>query len=203
MPLIKYNNQSLSSLTALPAAIPTGKLKLISSQTASDSASISFTTGLNSTYKVYKFVFVNISSATNNVNLVFNGSTDSGSNYNVTKTTTVFVAYHKEDGSDAVLEYGGNEDLAQSTAFQNISTNLKNDSDMGTSGSLTLFNPASTTYVKHFIARTNGMNQNTYSMDYNTAGYFNTTSAINAVRFQMSTGNIAAGTIYLYAIDNS
>jgi hypothetical protein len=115
----------------------------------------------------------------------------------------VFVAYHKEDGSDAVLEYGGNEDLAQSTAFQNISTNLKNDNDIGTSGTLTLFNPSSTTYVKHFIARTNGMNQNTYSMDYYTAGYFNTTSAINAIQFKMTSGNIDDGIIKLYGVKKS
>ena len=203
MPLKFANNQSLTATTALPSAVPTDNLILISTQTASNSANISFTTGLNGTYDVYEFHFINVSSATNNVNLVFNGSTDGGSNYNVTKTTTVFVAYHNEAGTSAVLEYGSNEDLAQSTSFQNISTNLKNDADIGTSGTLSLFNPASTTYVKHFIARTNGMNQNTYSMDYNTAGYFNTTSAINAVRFQMSSGNIADGIFKLYGVKKS
>lgn len=196
-------NATVEDVTSFDNAASAATLVLLSTQTASNSATISFTTGLDSTYDAYEFHFINVSSATNNINLVFNGSTDGGSNYNVTKTTTVFVAYHNEAGTSAVLEYGGSEDLAQSTAFQNISTNLKNDSDIGTSGTLSLFNPASTTYVKHFIARTNGMNQNTYSMDYNTAGYFNTTSAVNAIRFQMSSGNIADGIFKLYGVKKS
>jgi hypothetical protein len=203
MPLIKYNNQSLSSLTALPAAIPTGKLKLISSQTASNSASISFTTGLNSTYKVYNFVFVNIHPATDNVNFTFNMSTDSGSNYNVTKTTTFFQSSHKEDGTGGVLGYETGLDLAQSTAFQNITNNGGNDNDQNCNGTLTLFNPSSTTYVKHFISNSSNYTGGDFNTNNFVAGYGNTTSAVNAVRFQMSTGNIDAGTIYLYAIDNS
>jgi len=191
-------NASVTGITVLANA--EDGITLISSQTASASASISFTTGLDSTYKAYKFVFVNIHPATNGGILQFNGSTDSGSNYNVTKTTSAFVAYHKEDGSDSILDYAGNEDLAQSTSFKNISTNLKNDNDIGASGILQIFNPSSTTYVKHFISRTNGMNVNTYSMDYYVAGYLNTTSAINAVQFKMSSGNIDDGKIYLYGI---
>jgi len=202
MPLIKYNNQSLSSITTLPASIPTGKLKLISSQTASNSASISFTTGLNSTYKVYKFVFVNIHPRTDNVEFQFNLSTDSGSNYNVTKTTTHFMAQVKEDGSDGSLGYLSTQDLAQSTGYQNLRDQLGNGADESLSGSLQLFNPASTTYVKHFIARVNSYITFDYTNDDYIAGYGNTTSAINAVRFQMSSGNFD-GTIYLYAIDNS
>jgi hypothetical protein len=206
MPLIKYNNQSLSSITALPSAIPTGKLKLISSQTASNSASISFTTGLNSTYKVYKFVFVNIHARGTDVKFGFNLSTDGGSNYNVTKTTTAFVSYHAENDSASALGYQTSWDLAQSTSDQIITTAMSNVSDESTSGSMQLFNPASTTYVKHFISRANFIyNDNAnpiYSQDWFVAGYGNTTSAVNAVRFQMSSGNFD-GTIYLYAIDNS
>ena len=114
MPLIKYNNNSLSSITQLPAGIATGKLKLISSQTASNSASISFTSGLTSTYKVYKFVFVNIHARTG-TNFQFNLSTDSGSNYNVTKTSTAFNAIHAEADNVAQLGYATSDDLAQST----------------------------------------------------------------------------------------
>ena len=204
MPLIKYNNQSLSSITALPAAIPTGKLKLISSQTASNSASISFTTGLNSTYKVYKFVFVNIHARTDATDFTFNMSTDGGSNYNVTKTTTAFGAYHAESDAGTGLAYDGAKDLAQSTAYQplNVNTSLGNVSDENLSGSMLLFNPASTTYVKHFIATTDNNAFNDYGTNDYVAGYGNTTSAVNAVRFQMSSGNFD-GTIYLYAIDNS
>lgn len=202
MPLIKYNNQSLSAITSLPAAIPTGKLKLISSQTASNSASISFTTGLNSTYKVYKFVFVNIHPRTDNVEFQFNLSTDSGSNYNVTKTTTHFQAQVKEDGTDASLGYLTAQDLAQSTSYQNLRDQLGNGADESLSGSLTLFNPSSTTYVKHFIARVNSYITYDYTCDDYVAGYGNTTSAVNAINFRMSSGNFD-GTIYLYAIDNS
>jgi hypothetical protein len=202
MPLIKYNNQSLSSLTALPSAIPTGKLKLISSQTASNSASISFTSGLNSTYKVYKFVFSNIHSRTDAVDFTFNLSTDSGSNYNVTKTTTFFRAYQNEAGNDTALEYGSTRDLAQSTAFQIIADTMGSDSDQSGSGSLLLFNPSSTTYVKHFISTFQNYQGDNYSIQYYVAGYGNTTSAVNAIQFKMASGNFD-GTIYLYAIDNS
>ena len=202
MSLIKYNNQSLSSLTALPSAIPTGKLKLISSQTASNSASISFTSGLDSTYKVYKFVFVNINPATDNVRFTFNLSTDSGSNYNVTKTTTSFAAYHDEADTATNLGYQTAFDLAQSTAFQRLSDNIGSDADESLSGTLTLFNPSSTTYVKHFIASTNTYEAGNYSSNYYYAGYGNTTSACNAIQFKMDSGNFD-GTIYLYAIDNS
>jgi len=199
MPLIKYNNQSLSSITALPAAIPTGKLKLISSQTASNSASISFTTGLNSTYKVYKFVFVSIKPASS-ANFSFNFSTDGGSNYNVTKTSAMFRTLHNESDSTAVLAYFGNH-LAQSTAFQQLG-NAGSASDKTTSGSLLLFNPASTTYVKHYIVEVNDLTDDEFSESVYCGGYGNTTSAINAVQFKMTTGNFT-GTIYLYAIDNS
>ena len=207
MPLIKYNNQSLSSLTALPASIPTGKLKLISSQTASNSASISFTSGLNSTYKVYKFVFVNIRPATENASFGFQGSTDGGSNYGVTITSTAFRAMQREDAGDTdqQLRYITAEDLAQSTSLQRIADEVNGDSDQGMSGSMQVFNPASTTYVKHFLSNTNfaHLGVQPYTENHYVAGYMNTTTAINAIRFQFTSGNITAGKIYLYAIDNS
>ena len=202
MPLIKYNNQSLSSLTALPAAIPTGKLKLISSQTASNSASISFTSGLNSTYKVYKFVFVNIHPRTDQVQFQFNLSTDSGSNYNVTKTSTGFDSFHAEADNNAGIEYNPYIDLAQSTSYQPLCWYIGGDADQAHSGYMDLFNPSSTTYVKHFISKISVTAENDQSVCAYVAGYGNTTSAINAIRFQMSSGNFD-GTIYLYAIDNS
>jgi hypothetical protein len=157
MPLIKYNNQSLSSITTLPASIPTGKLKLISSQTASNSASISFTTGITSTYKAYKFVFSNIVNATDGTSFKFNLSTDSGSNYNVTKTTTMFYNAVQESGASYQFSYDTGRDLAQSTSDAFISSDMDNQSDSSLNGSLTLFNPSSTTYVKHFISVTNGV----------------------------------------------
>lgn len=207
MPLIKYNNQSLSAITSLPAAIPTGKLKLISSQTASNSASISFTTGLNSTYKVYKFVFVNIRPATENASFGFQGSTDGGSNYGVTITSTAFRAMQREDAGDTdqQLRYITAEDLAQSTSLQRIADEVNGDADQGMSGSMQMFNPASTVYVKHFISNTNfaHLGVQPYTENHYVAGYMNTTSAINAIQFKFTSGNITAGKIYLYAIDNS
>ena len=203
MPLIKYNNQSLSSITALPSAIPTGKLKLISSQTASNSASISFTTGLSSTYKIYKFVFVNINPSTDNSNFSFNFSTDGGSNYNVTKTSTYFYTFHREADDNNGLSYDTPRDLAQSTSYQFLTDDAGNDADQSQSGSLIIFNPSSTTYVKHWISNMQYSLGGDASFNSYTAGYGNTTSAINAIRFQQDVGNINSGTIYLYAIDNS
>ena len=207
MPLIKYNNQSLSAITSLPSGVPSGKLKLISSQTASNSSSISFTTGLSSTYKVYKFVFVNCHPRTNQAYFSFNMSTDSGSNYNVTKTTTYFTAYHYEDDTGTGLIYQTGSDLAQSTGYQHLSINTSSASDDSVSGSMLLFNPSSTTYVKHFIAfdsscYTDVSPTKPAQLQDFIAGYGNTTSAINAIRFQMTSGNFD-GTIYLYGIDNS
>ena len=192
------NNNSISNVTAYNAAVSTGNMVLISSQTASNSASISFTTGIDSTYKEYQFYFIDIHPRTDIVNFTFNLSTDGGSNYNVTKTTTYFYAYHTE--ADATgFGYETSGDLAQSTAFQLLAGAVGSDADQSVGGSLQLFNPSSTTYVKHFISNCayswqGDANENDY-----VAGYGNTTSAVNAVRFQMSSGNFD-GTILLYGI---
>jgi hypothetical protein len=191
-------NASVTGITVLANA--EDGITLISSQTASASATISFTTGIDSTYKAYKFVFSNIHPATDGVNFQFNMSTDSGSNYNVTKTTTAFISYHKEDGSDSGLSYQTSSDLAQSTSFQPLSYLIGNDADQTFSGTLTIFNPSSTVYVKHFISTGNEYNQNNFSQNGFFAGYGNTTSAVNAIQFKMSSGNIDDGTIYLYGI---
>ena len=178
-----------------------GNMVFISSQTASASATISFTTGIDSTYKEYVFYFVNMHPATDDVTFLFNMSTDGGSNYNVTKTTTVFRALHREDDATAVLEYETNRDLAQSTAFQELTSGNGNGADENCAGSLTLFNPSSTTYVKHFISTTNCYAAGNASINSFVAGYGNTTNAVNAIRFQMSTGNIDAGKILLFGIN--
>ena len=195
------NNASLDNVTAIPAAAK-GKLTLISSQTASASASISFTSGIDSTYPIYKFEFINIHSSAD-TNFSFNFSTDGGSNYNVTKTSTAFEASHRENGTDGTLGYNTNRDLAQSTAFQVLSDTLSSaNNDANLCGKLYLFNPSSTTYVKHYMATTNFDDPNSpqYTFNYYIAGYGNTTSAINAVQFKQSSGNIDAGTIKMYGI---
>jgi len=193
-------NNSIANVTAYNAAIATGNMVLISSQTASASASISFTTGINSTYKEYQFYFINCHPANDSVNLVFNGSTDGGSNYNVTKTTTNFRARHDEADTGTDLMYLTGEDLAQSTAYQILASDIGNLNDEACSGYLSLFNPSSTTYVKHFISNFNCYLANNQSINFNVAGYFNTTSAINAVDFKMTTGNFDDGTILMYGI---
>jgi hypothetical protein len=199
------NNNSIANVTAYNAAVATGSMILISSQTASNSASISFTTGIDSTYKEYQFYFINIYPRTDQVGFQFNLSTDSGSNYNVTKTTTFFISYQNEVGDTSGLIYSAAYDLAQSTSFQNlIFPSLSNDNDSNTSGSLQLFNPSSTTYVKHFISRLNCTveaigGSDPYSEDVFVAGYGNTTSAVNAIQFKMSSGNMD-GTILMYGI---
>jgi hypothetical protein len=198
-----FNNASLNNVTALNAAIATGNMVLISSQTASNSASISFTTGIDSTYKEYQFYFINIYPRTDNVQFQFNMSTDSGSNYNVTKTSTAFRAYHLEDDTYTSLDYLTAGDLAQSTSFQplNQSTLFSNASDENLGGIMSLFNPASTTYVKHFIHVNVGNFDDVGGLCLNhfVAGYGNTTSAINAIQFKMSSGNMD-GTILMYGI---
>ena len=190
-------NSSVTGITVLANA--SDGITFISSQTASNSASISFTSGLTSTYKAYKFVFSSIHARTDEAFFQFNLSTDAGSNYNVTKTTTMFRSHHNEAGSDASLSYQSDKDLAQSTSYQPLMTYMGSDADQAGSGTLTIFNPASTVYVKHFIATTNHYEYSNYSQKYFMAGYGNTTSAVNAIRFQMSSGNFD-GTIYLYGI---
>jgi VCBS repeat-containing protein len=180
-----------------------GSLVLISEQTASSSASVSFTTGIDSTYPIYKFEFINCHASTDASEFEFNLSTDGGSNYNVTKTTTAFQSIHNESDTTTSLNYETAEDLAQSTSNQRISINIGADNDQSASGNLYLFNPSSTTFVKHFISRINYYHKDDYSVDWYVAGYGNTTSSINAIKFVMSSGNIDSGKIKLYGIKDS
>ena len=205
MALVKHTNNSLSNITALPSAVPTGKMTLLSTATASNSASLSFnSTYINSDYLIYKFEFINIHPANSGGRqLKFNLSIDNGSNYNVTKTTTSFYAWHTEDGGTAALAYATGSDLAQSTANQFlIAGNVGDDADQSLAGSMTLFNPSSTVFVKHFISRINTHSATPYSMDNYVAGYGNTTSAVNAINFLFDEGNIGSGVIKLYGLAN-
>ena len=186
-------------------SVPTGALTLIKSITASSSASISFVDGasgvvLDDTYKSYVFKFINIHAATSGAEYQFNLSIDSGSNYNVAKTSTAFESYHMEDDSGSGLVYQGNADLAQGTGDQQLFRNLSTDNDCSYSGYLKLFNPSSDTFVKHYIARGNGFNTTPLSDDFNVAGYGNTTSAVDAIQFKMSSGNIDSGIIKMYGV---
>jgi len=192
-------NNSIANVTAYNASVATGGMKLISSQTASNSASLSFTTGIDSTYKEYQFYFIDVHPRTDNSAFQFNMSTDSGSNYNVTKTSTAIATYHNEADTSTNLAYDGGLDLAQSTAFQNLAPSLGNGADESGVGILTLFNPSSTTYVKHYISRTHHYDEGNYAVSIFVAGYGNTTSAINAIQFKFGSGNFD-GTILMYGI---
>lgn len=200
-----FNNDSFDNVTAVPnGSVETGDMVFISKQTASNSASIEFTSGIDSTYKEYVFYFVNIHSITNNNYFTFNMSTDGGSNYNVTKTTTKFWATHYEADGGTALVYRDTFDLAQSTAFQPIAEEMGGtsggDSDANLSGYFHLFNPSSSTYVKHFISRTGNVRGDELCSDNYVAGYGNTTSPVNAIKFQLNSGNFN-GDILLFGVN--
>jgi hypothetical protein len=201
MALLFAKNNSLSAVTALPASISGGGLNLISTQTASSSASINFTSGLDSTYKHYVFKFYNFHPQNNAVRLKFNGSDDTSSHsYDVVKTTTMFNAYHNEGGSTAALAYETGTDEAQSSGSAFLGNDTKNDDDASMSGYLEIFDPSSTVFVKHFISRATTYANGDYAVDSYKAGYFNTTSAITAIQFTASSGNIDSGTFKLYGV---
>jgi len=208
MALVKYNNNSISAVTT--TGLATGSLVPIKTLTASSSATLSFVDGsngvvLDSTYPIYVFKFINIHPQTDSVSFQFNMSIDGGSNYNVTKTTTFFQALHEESGSSSELLYNTGKDLAQSTSFANISNSTGNNSDDNTGGQLTLFNPSSTSFIKHFITDVNS-NYRTglpSSGRFLGAGYGNNNSAVDAIQFKMDSGNIDSGTIKLYGIKDS
>ena len=193
------NDRSMASITSLPSGVSGSSLVLISEQTASSSANISFTSGIDSTYKEYVFKFINIHPATDDKNFQVNFR-DGGSNFDATKTTTMIRAVHSEDDGTTGLTYRTGNDLAQSTSAQDISEGISNDADHGSSGTLHLFNPSSTTFVKHFICVANGTRHSDQSHNEYTAGYCNVTAAIDGVQFSMSSGNIDSGTIKMYGV---
>jgi hypothetical protein len=194
---LKYDHSFSSNATG------TGALTLISTQTASGSANLSFTSGIDSTYKEYIFKFINIHpSSASNAPLSFNMSIDTGSNYNVSKTSTSFVAYHQEDGADSALGYEGGtgRDMANETRYQHIIFDIHNPNDSGGSGTLHLFDPSNTTFVKHFMATSNSQIPTSTTANMFSAGYGNTTSAVDAIDFKMESGNIDSGVIKLYGV---
>lgn len=188
-----------------------GSMVHIKTLTASSSSTLSFVHGassvvLDGTYPIYKFQFININPASNaGIEFQFNLSIDGGSNYNVTKTTSVFGANNAENGGyEHLLVYSG-FDLAQSTSDQVIAYNVGNDSDECASGELTIFNPSNTTFMKHFITSSSTVSSDgsPEAESFYVGGYANTTSAVNAIQFKMASGNIDAGKIKLYGIKDS
>jgi len=204
MSIVTLNDRAVRSVTTF-GSLNTGSMVFIKKLTASSSSTLSFVNGtsdvvLDSTYKEYLFTFKNIHASTDDTDLTLQASTDGGSNYNTAITTTFFQAFNDEADSSTSLSYNTNFDQAQGTGFQLFSHSLGTDNDQSSSGTLTLFSPSSTTFVKHFISRMAVYHASDFNNDMFTAGYFNTTSSINAVQFKMTSGNIDAGDICLYGI---
>ena len=193
--IVAQNTLDNSGLIKSPAG--GGAWNFIAKQTASADATISFTSGIDSTYREYLFTFKNIHASANDAVFHFNVSIDAGSNYNVTKTTTYFSAQFAEAGDGSSLAYESSQDLAQSTAYQELIRNIGNGADESGAGTLWLFNPSNTTYVKHFYSVNNGYYNSDYSMNPYIGGYFNTTDNIDAIDFKVDAGNFDA-TIAMY-----
>ena len=208
MALVKYNNNSISAVTSA-AAIPSGAMTHIKTLTASSSATLSFVHGssdvvLDSTYPIYVFKYITIHPATNDSAFQFQGSIDSGSNYNVAMTTTKFRAYNLENDGGSGLVYQNFSDQGNGTSFQNLHGGLGNGNDECCSGEFFLFSPSNTTFVKNFYHKGVQYQSDNYPQNEFVAGFFNTTSPINAMQFKMASGNLDAGsTIKLYGIKDS
>ena len=201
MSIVKLNNNGVKNATAFGSITGLGNLVFISRATASSSASLSITSGINSTYKEYIFILNSIHPASDNVSFQFNGTDDTSSHsFDITKTTTAFQAYHSESDSEASLGYRSADDVAQGTGYHTLSNQASNDADASLSGYLHLFEPSNTTFVKHFIARISGNNEDNHAQDNFSAGYFNTTSAITGLDFKFSSGNCDSGTIDMYGV---
>ena len=204
MALIKLNNRGVRNVSEFGSVVG-GSMTFIKKLTASSDDTLEFVDGaasvvLDSTYKEYLFTFNNIHPENNKIYFTFQGSTDSGSNYNTSATTTNFSAYHFESDSATEVDYRASDDQAQSTNFINIAQQVGDGNDESISGYLHLFNPSSTTYVKHFISRTSTYNADDIIFHVHNAGYFNSTSAIDAIQFKLASGDIDAGDICLYGI---
>jgi hypothetical protein len=194
------NNNSLSAITSLPASISGGgALNLITTQTASSSSSIDFTSGIDSTYKEYIFKLYDIHPTNDGVDIRVNFR-DGGSSFDATKTSSFFWSYFNEGGSSSVLQYSTGRDLAQSTSADALSGNIGADNDQSGVATLHLFDPSNTTFVKHYIGTSNVYEDGDYAINSFSAGYCNTTSAIDGVQFIMSSGTIQSGTIKMYGV---
>ena len=205
MSIVTYNNRSIANISAIPGAAKS--LTHIKTLTASSSATITFLNGssdvvLDSTYPIYLFKWINAHPATDDSRLEIQGTTD-GSNYNTAATTTFFRGQHRENDTATALSYETSHDEAQTTGFIDIDASIGNDNDQSTSGELFLFNPSSTTFVKHFMSTSNSIFSSDGTSNTFVGGYFNTTSAITGIQFKQSSGNIDAGTIKLYGIKDS
>ena len=181
------------------AGVSTADVVLLSTQTADGDSEIEFTSDITSTYGEYIFKIYNLNPADDEDGLTFNASIDGGSNYNVTKTSTAFTANHDEDGNPAAMGYESSLDHAQQTSYQNLTGPMGNGADENGSLTIHLFNPSSTTYVKHFYSEStdNGFNR---AMHCFRAGYLNTTSAVNAISFKTTAAGDFDGKFKMWGV---
>ena len=201
MAVLFANNNSLSAITALPSGVSGGAMNLLETQTASSSSTISFTSNIDSTYKEYIFKFYNIHPATNSTMFTFQVDTGTNTNYNQTITSTVWNAGHAESGSETIgPSVQSTMDQGQGTSFQKLANNTGNENDESISGFLTIYNPSSSTYIKHFVSRISEVHNENYNFDTYTSGYINTATAITRFQFKFESGNIDTGTISLFGI---
>ncbi len=189
---IKYDMDLSSNATGA------GAMTLLSTQTASSSSTISFTSGIDSTYKEYIFKYYDLNPETDRTSFVFNLTTD-GTNFNVTKTTTNIEDYHFENDTATAFGYRTDLDLAQSTSDQTLMVGVGNGSDESGAGTLHLYDPSNTTFVKHFISDDHFLEGQDIAFRSFTAGYANTTSAVTGIRFKMASGDFD-GTIKMYGV---
>ena len=195
------NGTTLLDAGALDSGVATGAMVLLSTATASSSATIDFTSGIDSTYKEYIFKFISIHNATDAADFQFQVDTGSNTSYNQTITSSGFAAYNQEDDSArSVATHSGSAVLHQETGFQDLGRSLGNDNDQSLSGQLHLYEPSSATFVKHFIGVINEYANDDGTNQRFVAGYVNTTTAITRIRFKMDSGNIDSGTIKMYGI---
>ena len=210
MSIVKLNNQAVKNASSFGSISSLGSMVFIKKLTASSSATISFVDGtdgvvLDDTYKEYVFTFKNIHPANDgtgeDVDFTFQVSTNTGSSYGVAITNTHFRAFNYENASGQGLGYLSGEDFAQSTSFINVTENGTSGgaNDEHLTGTFHLFNPSSTTFVKHFISRSNKM-EVSVTGNFLVAGYCNVTASIDGVQFKMSSGNIDSGVIKLYGV---
>ena len=193
-----WTSDGSGNLSSVNAGLK-GNLVLLDTNTFTGASSSAFTTLIDSTYDVYIWKFNALNPATDAVRFAFQCSSDGGSNYNLTITSSAFEALNRETAGDSVLRYTASEDQAQGTGYQYLSKESGNGADEATVGELYLFAPSSTTYVKHFYATMQEYFQGDYSLNGFRGGYFNVTTAINAIDFKMTSGNMD-GEIKMYGL---
>ena len=204
-------NRALTAITALPtaAALTDGNLTLLTTVNVSSSTStVSFTSSIDSTYNSYLFKFIDIHPASEYGYFQFQADTGTNTNYNQAITSTSFTSTNNEGDTEAIINNQTGSDQAQGTAFQHLSDQLEADNDSCLCGTLHIFDPSNTTFVKHFIARTQFHQADPSSREYYVAGYFNTTTALTRFQFKIlgtsggagNSNTIDSGTIKLYGV---